>query len=44
MPVVCIFSCDIVLFLYVVTFNGERLRRIGVREGVLNFRCVVGLL
>ena len=44
MPVVGIFSCDIVLFLDVVTFCGERLRRIGVREGVLSFRCIVGLL
>ena len=44
MPVVGIFSCDIVLFLDVVTFCGERLRRIGVHEGVLSFRCIVGLL
>ena len=44
MPVVDTFSCDIVLFLDVVTFCGARLRRIGVRDGVLGFRCIVGLL
>ena len=44
MPVVGIFSCEIVLFLDVGTFCGERLRRIGVRKGVLSFRCIVGLL
>ena len=44
MPVVGIFSCDTIPFLVVIIFCGERLRRIGVREGVLNFRCVVGLL
>ena len=44
MPVVDTFSCDIVLFLDVDTFCGARLRRIGVRDGVLGFRCIVGLL
>ena len=44
MPVVGIFSCEVVLFLDVGTFGGERLRRIGVRKGELSFRCIVGLL
>ena len=44
MPVVGIFSCEIVLFMDVGTFCGERLRRIGVREGVRNFPCIFGLL
>ena len=44
MPVVGIFSCEIVLLLDAGTFDGERLRRIGVRKGVLGFRCIFGLL
>ena len=44
MPVVGIFSCEIVVPLLDSTFDGERLLRIGVREGVLSFRCVFGLL
>ena len=44
MPVVGIFSCQIVVPLLDNTFDGERLLRIGIREGVLSFRCVFGLL
>ena len=44
MPVVGIFSCEIVLLPDDSAFDGERLLRIGVREGVLSFRCVFGLL
>ena len=44
MPVVGIFSCEFVILLLDNTFDGERLLRIGVREGVLSFRCVFGLL
>ena len=44
MSVVGIFSCEINVPLLGSTFDGERLRRVGVREGVLGFRCVFGLL
>ena len=44
MSVVGIFSVEIVVHLLDSTFDGGRLLRVGVREGVLGFRCVFGLL
>ena len=44
MSVVGILSCEIVVHLLDSTFDGGRLLRVGVREGVLSFRCVFGLL
>ena len=44
MPVVGIFSCEIVVPRLDSTFDDGRLLRVGVREGVLGFRCVFGFL
>ena len=44
MSVMGIFSCELVVIFPDSTFVGGRLLRIGVREGVLGFRCAFKLL